>query len=203
MAETSPAAACPPVLAQLRSGTSSSSLESTASALAAVSAFLAQSQGKYSGHLASLSGEQVCCEDFWREFAYYLTFLHSSSRSCGGRLEASTIRGYLGRAFGAAEQLLGGKGGRAEDRAFFVEARGSGWLGALGAEAQRQQRAAGRAAYAHCAQGCRARCQGAPGCCRGWAATASSSAPQAPVGQEPGPHALRQLPLPCAPPQAV
>ena len=92
------------------------------------------------GHLASLSGAQVCTEDFWREFAFYLTFLHKSS-GMHARLDGSTIRGYLQMAFGAAEQLLGGREGETGHRAFFQEVRGSGWLSALGAEAQRQQRA--------------------------------------------------------------
>jgi hypothetical protein len=133
-------ASAAPQLAQLRSAASSSNLKGSSSAVAALSAFLAQSQGKYKGPLASLRGEQVCTEVFWREFAFYLTFLHKSS-GMYARLDASTIRGYLQMAFAAAEQLFGGRGICAEHRAFFHEARGSGWLGELGAEAQRQQRA--------------------------------------------------------------
>ena len=109
MEGTSALSACSPQLAQLMPGTSSSSLDSAASALSALSSFLAQSQGKYRGHLASLSGEQVCTEDFWREFAFYLTFVHKSvGRSAG--LEDSTIRGYLWRALWGSRAAAGREG---------------------------------------------------------------------------------------------
>jgi len=102
---TSPAAQAAPPLPQLRKGCSPSTLDSTASALAAMSSFLSQSKGKYRAPLASVPAEQLCTEDFWREYAFYLTFQHGLSGRRAG-LEATTINVYLRKAFGAAEQLL-------------------------------------------------------------------------------------------------